>query len=56
LKEIIRAWGMNPEQLLTKGALADGAVTQLSQADLENRQLSLLSSQLKKLIREESSS
>ena len=27
LKEIIRAWGMNPEQLLTRNALAEGAIT-----------------------------
>ena len=27
LKEIIRAWGMNPEQYLTRDALAEGATT-----------------------------
>ena len=32
LKEIIRAWGMNPEQLLTRQALADGATTNHEEA------------------------
>ncbi|MCW4044778.1 MAG: site-specific integrase [Candidatus Bathyarchaeota archaeon] len=50
LKEIIRAWGMNPEQLLTRNALTEGATTQNTPDDLENRQLTLLSNQLKQLI------
>ena len=53
LKEIIRAWGMNPEQLLTRDALADGAVTHNSTEDFENHQLAILSNQLKQLIRQE---
>ena len=53
LKEIIRAWGMNPEQLLTRDALAEGAATHKSQEDFENHQLSILGSQLKQLIRQE---
>jgi len=55
LKEIIRAWGMNPEQLLTKDALADGATTYRTQADLENHQLQVLGEQLKQLIRQSAS-
>ena len=55
LKEIIRAWGMNPEQLLTRDALNDGAITNKSAEDFENRQLEILSSQLKQLIRKEAS-
>ena len=53
LKEIIRAWGMNPEQILTKDALAEGAITYVNPADIENHQLVVLSNQLKELIRHE---
>lgn len=56
LKEIIRAWGMNPEQLLARDALAEGATTYKNQADLENHQLILLSNQLKELIKHEAKS
>ena len=53
LKEIIRAWGMNPEQVLARDALAEGAITQVNPADTENHQLVVLSNQLKELIRHE---
>jgi hypothetical protein len=53
LKEIIRAWGMNPEQVLARDALAEGAITQVNPADIENHQLVVLSNQLKELIRHE---
>ena len=53
LKEIIRAWGMNPEQMLTRDALSEGAITHRNSEDLENHQLQILSSQLKQLIRQE---
>jgi site-specific recombinase XerD len=53
LKEIIRAMGMNPEQLLTRDALSDGAITHINSNDLENHQLQILSNQLKRLIRQE---
>jgi hypothetical protein len=53
LKEIIRARGLNPEQVLARDALAKGAVTYKSQEDFENRQLQILSSQPKQLIRQE---
>jgi hypothetical protein len=53
LKEIIRAWGLNPEQILTRNALAEGAATYKSPEDFENHQLAVLSSQLKQLIRQE---
>jgi hypothetical protein len=46
LKEIIRAWGMNPEQILARDALAEGATTHKSQEDLENYQLTVLANQL----------
>ncbi len=52
LKEIIRAWGMNPEQLLAREALAEGATTHKNQAELENQHLTILSNQLKTLIQQ----
>jgi site-specific recombinase XerD len=53
LKEIIRAWGLNPEQILTRDALAEGAATCKSPEDFESHQLTVLGSQLKQLIRQE---
>lgn len=55
LKEIIRAWGMNPEQLLTRDALSEGAVTYKTADDYENHQLQILGRQLKQLIQKEAS-
>ena len=52
LKEIIRAWGENPEELLTKDALLRGNITETSQQTQEH-QLSLLAEQLKQLIKKE---
>jgi len=52
LKEMIRALGMNPEQYLTRDALAEGAITHKNQEDLENYQVTILSQQLKELIRQ----
>jgi hypothetical protein len=43
---------MNPEQL-TRDALAEGATTHRNQDDLENHQLTILSQQLKELIRQD---
>jgi site-specific recombinase XerD len=51
LKEIIRAWGMNPEQLLTRNALAEGATTK--QEDVTDQQLAVLGQELKRLIKSE---
>ena len=45
--------GMNPEQLLARDALSDGAITHLTSSDLENHQLQILSNQLKLIIRKE---
>jgi len=53
LKEIIRAWGMNPEQLLAKDALEQSAITMKNPEEYENHQLSILTSQLKQLIKQE---
>ena len=55
LKEIIRAWGMNPEQLLARDALTQGAITNISPAEQENHQLKVLANQLKEMIKQEAS-
>ena len=44
---------MNPEQVLARDALIDGAVTYKSSEDCENHQLAVLRSQLKQLIQHE---
>jgi len=57
LKEIIRAWGLNPEEILTKEALTRPNTTIITRDQLEERQLHQLSIALKqellKEIREE---
>ena len=55
LKEMIRALGMNPEQMLTKDALSQGAATYKNAEDLQNYQLQMLSQQLRQLIHQEAS-
>jgi hypothetical protein len=55
LKEVIRALGMNPEQLLTREALSQGAVTYRTADEYEDHQLKVLSEQLKQLIRQSAS-
>jgi hypothetical protein len=52
LKEIIRAWGQNPEEILTKDALSRGNITETTD-QYSSHQLSLLANQLKTLIRSE---
>jgi hypothetical protein len=52
LKEIIRAWGQNPEEILTKDALLRGNITE-TQEVYQSHQLSLLADQLKSLVRSE---
>jgi site-specific recombinase XerD len=52
LKEIIRAYGMNPEQVLTQKALADGATTYQTSEDYENEQLRVLREELKQLVQQ----
>jgi hypothetical protein len=51
LKEIIRAWGENPEELLTKDALLRGNITETSEN--ETHKLSILAEQLKQLVKKE---
>jgi hypothetical protein len=54
IKEMIRAMGENPEQILAKDALADGAITR--EESLDDYQLAVLRNQLKQLIKQESDS
>jgi site-specific recombinase XerD len=49
LKEIIRAYGMNPEQILTRDALTQGATTE--KLDVSESQLAILRQQLRQLIK-----
>ena len=48
LKEIIRAWGLNPDGILTKDALTRPNATIISRDQLEERQLHQLSVALNK--------
>jgi site-specific recombinase XerD len=52
IKEMIRALGENPEQILTRDALAQGATT--DKQDIGDHQLAVLRNQLRQLIKEES--
>jgi hypothetical protein len=52
LKEIIHAWGENPEQILSKDALARGNITETTE-QTNNHQLSVLAQELKQIIRKE---
>jgi site-specific recombinase XerD len=52
LKEIIRAGGENPEEILTRDALLRGNITETSE-QTQNHQLSLLAEQLKQLVKKE---
>ena len=47
LKEIIRAWGLNPDQILTREALSQPHRTVIDQTQLEQAQLSQLTTALK---------
>ena len=47
LKEIIRAWGLNPEEILTRDAMREPNRTVIDRSDIENHQLNQLTSELK---------
>ncbi len=47
LKEIIRAWGLNPEEILTKNALTKPNRTVIDRSQTENNQIHQLSIALK---------
>jgi hypothetical protein len=52
LKEIIRVWGDNPEEILSKNALMRGNITE-THKQTENHQLSILATELKALVKRE---
>jgi site-specific recombinase XerD len=52
LKEIIRAWGGNPEEILSKDALLRGNITE-RQDETQNHQLSILAENIRQIIRKE---
>jgi hypothetical protein len=47
LKEIIRAWGLNPEEILTREAMSKPNRTVVSPPEFENRELKILCNALK---------
>jgi len=47
LKEIIRAWGMNPEEILTRHALTEPHRTVIDRSQMEQSQIHQLSIALK---------
>jgi len=53
LKEIIRAWGMDPEEVLTKKALAEPHRVYVGSRDWEEDQVRALSTALKDMMRKE---
>jgi len=52
LKEIIRAWGANLEEILTKEFMLRGNIAE-TQEQIQTHQLSILAEQLKQLIKRE---
>lgn len=52
LKEIVRAWGMNPEKILTREALSEPHRTCISERR-EDRELQVLSQALREIVRKE---
>ena len=47
LKEMIRAWGLNPDQVMSREALAQFNTTVIDRAQLEHSQLAQLTAVLK---------
>ncbi len=46
LKEIIRAWGLNPEEILTRDAMREPNRTIIDRSEIESHQLNQLTSEL----------
>jgi len=55
LKEIIRAWGMNPEQVLARDALTRGATVYVNSETRMTNEVQILSRTLRELIQQDSS-
>lgn len=55
LKEIIRAWGMNPERVLAREALTQGATVYVNSETRMTNEVQILSRTLRELIQQDSS-
>ena len=53
LKEIIRSWGENPEEILSKDVLVRSNQTVETDEQFHSHQLSVLATELKQIIRKE---
>jgi monoamine oxidase len=53
LREMVRAWGLNPEEVLTREALTRPCATLVSPASCEEEQVKSLSMTLKDMMRKE---
>jgi len=53
LKEIIRAWGMNPEEILTRQALSSPNAAYVDSSARENNQIKALSIALRDQMKRE---
>ncbi|MDI6848133.1 MAG: hypothetical protein QMD23_08475, partial [Candidatus Bathyarchaeia archaeon] len=53
LKEIIRAWGLNPEEILTREAMSIPHRTIVGHEELENKQIKILCNALKAEMKKE---
>jgi hypothetical protein len=53
LKEIVRAWGMNPDEVLTRETLTRPYATYVQPASYEEEQVKSLSQALKDMMRKE---
>ena len=53
IKEIIRALGMNPEEVLAREAINQPAITYIDSKERSNTELTILSKTLKELLRQE---
>lgn len=53
LKEIIRAWGLNPEEILTRQALTQPYTTRVASVEWEREQMRELSKALREMLRKE---
>jgi hypothetical protein len=53
LKEIIRAWGLNPEEVLTREAMCTPHRTIVDPQELENKQIKILCNALKAEMKKE---
>jgi len=53
LKEVVRAWGLEPEKILTKEALVEPHRTYVTSEEREQAEIRVWGQSLKKLIKKE---